>query len=255
MLGLFKKRKKKELSFEGLTHVKVDMHSHLLPGIDDGAANMEESIEMIKYLVDLGFEKLIMTPHIMSDFYKNTPEIVLGKLEEVREECQKQGIQIELEAAAEYYLDEGFIRKLENQEPLLTFGDQYILFETSFMNESQQFNHAVFTMQSQGLKPILAHPERYAYNFGNIAAYEEIHERGVLLQINLMSLTGYYGPPQKKMAQELIEKDLVSFIGTDCHKIKHAEVFKIARKTAGYHTLLQRGLKNNTLLTQVSGQH
>lgn len=249
MFGLFKKKKsRKKLSFEGLEHVYVDMHSHMLPGIDDGAESLEESIEMIQRFVNLGYKKLIMTPHVMSDFYKNTPEIILGKLAEVRAECKKQGIDIELEAAAEYYLDEGLISKLKNKEELLTFGDRYVLFETAFMSPSQQFDSVVFMMQSQGYKPVLAHPERYAYNFGKVEEFQEMHEKGVHLQINLMSLTGYYGPPQKKMAEELIAKGLVSFIGSDCHKNKHADVFEKARTSSGYHTLLQRNLKNNGLL-------
>ena len=248
MFGLFKKRRsKRTLSFEGLEQVNVDMHSHMLPGIDDGAANLEESIGMIKRFVALGYKKLIMTPHVMSDFYKNTPEIILGKLGEVRQECEKQGIDIELDAAAEYYLDEGFIRKLQNKEQLLTFGDNYVLFETSYMNASQQLDSTLFMMQSQGYKPVMAHPERYIYNFGKVNEFEELHEKGVFMQINLMSLTGYYGPPQKKMAEELIAKNIVSFIASDCHKEKHADVFEMARKTSGYHTLLQHGLKNNSL--------
>ncbi|MGB0523706.1 MAG: tyrosine-protein phosphatase [Flammeovirgaceae bacterium] len=249
MLGLFKKKRKAKLSFEGLDLVKVDMHSHLLPGIDDGAKTIEESLALIQRLVELGFTKLIMTPHIMSDFYRNTPEIILEKLDLVKQACQAEGIEVELEAAAEYYLDEGFIKKLDNQEKLLTFGDQYLLFETSYLNAPHQLDSAIFMMQSQGYKPVMAHPERYVYNFGKIDKFVEYHEKGVLMQVNLMSVLGYYGPPQKRMADELIEKGIVSFIASDCHKDRHLDAFGNALQSKQYHTMLQQGLLNNQLLS------
>lgn len=252
MFGLFKK-KKQPVSFDGLTHVQADMHSHLLPGIDDGSQNMEESISMIREMVGMGYQKLITTPHIMTDFYKNTPEIVLGKLEEVRAELIKQNIDVELEAAAEYYLDEGLIDKLERKEKLLTFGDNYLLFETSYMNESQQLDAAVFMMQSQGYKPVMAHPERYVYLFGKFEKIQKIYDRGVLLQVNINSLTGYYSKPSKILAEQLVQKGMVSFVGSDCHKDKHLEVLKDARKTSAYHSLLTQGcLLNNQLIGQMA---
>lgn len=254
MLGFFKKKRKKKLSFEGLDLVKVDMHSHLLPGIDDGAKTIEESLSMIKRFIELGYKRLIMTPHVMSDFYRNTPEIILGKLDLVREACKKEGLEIQLDAAAEYYLDEGFVKKLENKEELLTFGDRYLLFETSYLNAPHQLDTAIFMMQSQGYKPIMAHPERYVYNFGKVEKFEELYEKGVLMQVNLMSVVGYYGPPQKRMAEELIAKGIVNFIASDCHKDRHLDVFTTALKSRSYHTLLENGLMNNELLAhQVNG--
>jgi len=248
MFGLFKK-KKKAFSFEGLTQVQADMHSHLLPGIDDGSQNMEESIQMIQGFVDKGYRKLITTPHVMADFYRNTPEIILGKLEEVRAELAKRQIDIEIDAAAEYYLDEGLIYKLENQEKILTFGDNYVLFETSYMSASQQLDTAIFLMQSRGYKPVLAHPERYTYLFGNFEMLQRIYDKGVLLQVNINSLTGYYSKPSKDLAEELVEKGMVAFVGSDCHKDKHLEVLDDARQTRAYHTLLTQGkLKNNELI-------
>lgn len=252
MFSLFKRKRKKQLSFEGLEPVKVDMHSHLLPGIDDGAQNIEESVTMIRGFAELGYAKLIMTPHIMSDFYRNTPEIILGKLDEVREACQKEGINIQLEAAAEYYLDEGFVKKLENHESLLTFGDNYLLFETSYLNAPHQLDTAIFLMQSQGYKPVMAHPERYVYNFGKIEKFEELREKGVFMQLNLMSVMGYYGPPQKRMSQEFVDKQLVDFISSDCHKDRHLSVFSQALKSRMHHRLLQQGLLNNQLLGEIA---
>ena len=249
MFSFFKKKKRNSnLSFEGLPPIQVDMHSHLLPGIDDGSQNMEESIAMIQRFVDMGYKKLITTPHIMSDFYKNTPEIILGKRDEVRVELEKRGIEVELEAAAEYYLDEGLINKLSKKEKLLTFGDNYLLFETSYMNASANLGQAIFMMQSQGYKPVMAHPERYTYWYGKHEEIKEVWEKGVHMQVNLLSLVGYYSKPAKVIAEWLIENQMVSFVGTDCHREKHQDILMDVRKSKGYHSALQLNLLNNKLL-------
>jgi tyrosine-protein phosphatase YwqE len=252
--SLFGKKKKKEASpsFEGLEPMKVDMHSHLLPGIDDGAQNMEESLAMIERFVGMGYRKLITTPHIMSDFYRNTPEIIMGKLDAVRQEVAKRGWDVQLEAAAEYYLDEDFLDKLKKKEPLLTFGDRYLLFETSYMNANSYLGQAIFMMQSQGYKPVMAHPERYTYWFGKNQEIKEVWEKGVHMQVNLLSLSGYYSKPSKDIAEWLIDQKMVSFVGTDCHRDKHQDALEQVRKLGSYHKLLQLPLLNNRLLEQAA---
>ena len=107
----------------------IDIHSHLLPGIDDGVQTLEESIEVISGFANMGYKKLITTPHIMGDFFKNTPTIINAKLAEVRNALKENEINIEIEAAAEYYLDEHFINLIDADAPLLTFADSYVLFE------------------------------------------------------------------------------------------------------------------------------
>ena len=199
----------------------VDMHSHILPGIDDGSESLERSLELVRAMQALGYRKLIMTPHIMSDFYRNTPEIIREKLELLRGAVQVAGIQMELGCAAEYYLDEGLLEKLDNNEELLTFGDKYLLFETSFLNEPLNLREAIFMMRSKGYKPVLAHPERYTYFYGKFDALASLREQGVLFQPNLNSLTGYYSPGAKDYAERLIEEGLVDFLGSDTHGLKH----------------------------------
>lgn len=249
--GLFGKKKKKSapsIPIEDLPPMLVDMHSHLLPGIDDGAQNLEESMEMIRRFADMGYKKLITTPHVMADFYKNTTEGILRKRDEVREAMAKEGIDIELDAAAEYYLDEGLMKKLQNKEKLLTFGDNYLLFETSYMNASANLTQAVFMMQSQGYKPVLAHPERYTYWYGQFEEIEAIRDRGVHLQVNLMSFVGYYSRPAKDVADKIIDQKMASFIGTDCHRSKHQDVLDKVRRSSGYAKAMQLPLLNNQLL-------
>jgi len=213
MIGsLFRKKK----NFQGLLST-TDIHSHLLPGIDDGVQSIEESLEIIKGFKNLGFTKLITTPHIMFDFYKNNTEIILGKLAEVKSAMVNSNIDIELQAAAEYYLDEYFIELINSEERLLTFGSNYVLFELSFMAKPLTLKEAVFSMQTKGYKPVLAHAERYLYYHDNFADLQEVYNTGVLLQLNLLSLSGYYSTQVKRMAHKLLKANMISLIGSDCH--------------------------------------
>lgn len=241
--NFFKKKKKRQ----EVGPLKVDIHSHLLPGLDDGVQTMEESLELLRHFEALGYQKVYTTPHIMSDFYRNTPEGIRQQLTEVRKAAKEEQLQIEIEAAAEYYLDEVFFDQLNHPAELLTFGNNYLLFETGFINQPAILLEAIFKMQSQGLKPVLAHPERYAYLQGNYRMAADLAERGALLQINLNSLTGYYSPMAKKTAEKLIDDGLVSFVGSDMHNSKHMEALHDAINTTYFDKLLAQDLLNNSL--------
>jgi len=243
---LFKK-KEKLLESADLSVLHTDFHSHLIPGIDDGAQTMEDSIELIKGLVELGFKKIITTPHCMVDYYRNTPEIINSGLAKVQEELKNQKIDILLEAAAEYYLDDDFERKI-NAGEVLTFGNNYVLFELPFISEPPNLGQVLFTLQSMGYRPILAHPERYGFYYNEFEKYQEFVDRGVHLQINLMSLMGHYSPETKKVAEKLIDRGLVTFIGSDLHNVRQLDLLKLATKFPYLHQLLASGkLKNAEL--------
>ncbi len=245
MISLFKKKIE---SYGSIMPLNVDMHSHLLPAIDDGVETYEQSIAIIRQMIELGYKKLILTPHIMGDFYRNTPEIIMDKLDTLRDMIQTLGLEIELDAAAEYYLDEHFVKLLEKQKPILCFGKKkYVLFETSYINASPYFNHVVFMLQSQGYTPVLAHPERYLYLYDTFRKAIEWHEKGVLLQVNINSLSGYYSKQAKFFAEKLIDHKVVSFLGTDCHGEKHLRSLREARKIDTYKKALQQTVLNNTL--------
>jgi len=203
----------------------VDIHSHLIPGIDDGVETFEEAGEILRFMINLGYTKVVTTPHIMGDFYQNNPGIINEGLNELREYLKTEKIDIEVDAAAEYHLDEHFISLIENNEELLTIGNNYILFETPFMNEPVYLKETIFTLASKGYKPILAHPERYNYLLDNWSFIEELIDRGVFLQINLMSLSGHYSKPVQKMAEKLLKKQMVSFVGSDIHRPAHLDSF------------------------------
>lgn len=205
--------------------IQADMHSHLIPGIDDGAKTIEDSLEMIRFLHSLGYSKLITTPHVMSDYFRNTPEIIREGLAAVKEALREHQIPVSIEAAAEYYIDDGFMRKLE-EEPLLTFGDNYLLTEVSYINPPDNVREVLFRAQVLGYKPVLAHPERYPFWYRDLSEYQRFYDNGVVLQLNLNSLSGYYGPEAKKIGEKLIDMQIIGALGTDMHHSKHADALK-----------------------------
>ena len=228
------------------------MHSHLLPGLDDGAETVEHSLDLLRALRELGFRKLIMTPHIMGDFYKNTPESIRAALEQLRAAATAAGLgDVELDCAAEYYLDEFLGHKLADGTEMLTFGGdkRYLLFETSYMNEPLNLFETIFELKAQGYRPVLAHPERYTYLYGRFGEIEKLRQdHGVLLQVNLNSLAGYYSPAAKKVAEQLVDGGLVDFVGTDTHHLRHTDTL-LRRTLSQPHMakLRQLPLLNNTL--------
>lgn len=224
--------------------IQADMHSHLVFGIDDGAKTIEESLVLIEELMKMGYKKLITTPHIFRDLYFNSPDTIFPPLESVKKAIAERGWDIELQAAAEYYLDEHFEDLIEKRE-LLTFGNNYVLFEYSFDEEPASSKRAIFNLQLNGYKPILAHPERYVYMHNRFSRYEELVERDVFLQLNINSLHGHYGAEVKKMSEKMIDAGLISFIGTDCHHLGHLELLQQMRTNAHLKKLIESGrLKN-----------
>lgn len=244
---LFGGKKEEELP-EG-EPVFTDMHSHVLPGLDDGAENPEQSVELMQSLYSMGYRKLIMTPHIMGDFYKNTPEGIREKLLLLKKVALEAKIDLELDCAAEYYLDEWFIERLSNGSEILTFGgdNKYLLFETSYINKPINFREAIFAIQTAGYKAVLAHPERYTYLYNAWHELEEVRNLGVLFQLNINSLSGYYSGAAKKFAEQMIDARLVDFVGTDAHHTKHLRALERSRTASYYKKLLSLPLLNNTL--------
>lgn len=223
MLGFFKKKEKKTTPDFNYESIMVDMHSHVLPGIDDGAQNVGESIFLIKKMMDVGIKKIIATPHIMVDFYRNTPEIINAALETLKVELKKENIEIEIEAAAEHYFDETFEKRVDEKR-LMTMGDNYALFEYSFVSPPPNAFQVIQKMiEWGGYKPVLAHPERYSYM--TIGEMANLRSWGCNMQLNTISLTGYYGKDVKKKAEAMIDNDIVDFISSDMHHPRHAAAF------------------------------
>lgn len=244
--SIFGAFKKKEEPLPDFSFLGTDMHSHLIPGIDDGAKTIEDSIALIRELHGMGYKKFYTTPHIMSDYFRNTPEIINEGLANVRKAIEQEGIPVEIHAAAEYYIDDGFMRKLEN-EKLLTIGENYLLFEISYINCPENISEMIFRMQVLGYRPILAHPERYPFWYNNFEQYQTFRDQGVLLQVNLNSLGGYYGYDAKRIAEKLVEANQVDLLGTDCHHLKHIEGLKRTLKEKSLRKLSETNLLNSHL--------
>ncbi len=229
-----------------LSVIVTDIHSHLIPGIDDGVKDLDESLAMIRGFSALGYQKLVTTPHIMSDFYKNTPEIILGGLARVQEAIQKAGIPITIDAAAEYYLDEVLLKKIQT-EKLLTIGGKYLLFEISYVNPPDNLYNVIFEMNVKGYKPILAHPERYPFYYTKFEEYYRIKEAGALFQLNTNSLVGYYGAGAKKIAERMVDEKMIDFIGSDLHGERHLDALQKAVKEKYLAKLISQGVLNTSL--------
>jgi len=239
-MGLFDKK--------SMLSLEVDIHSHLIPNIDDGSQSMEQSIDMIRNLVGLGFKKVITTPHIHPR-YPNTPQIIMAGLEALQKAVHSSNIEIEVEAAAEYYVDESFYAKVREERAILSFGDAYVLVESSFMNKPIFFESVMFDLLARGYRPVLAHPERYQFLEGSIRWLEELKEMGVLFQVTLGSIGGYYGEKPLQMGKELIAKEMVDFLGSDLHREKHLPYLKKGLKSKETQRLIKKGqLKNKELL-------
>ncbi len=234
-----------------LSLLGTDMHSHVLPGLDDGAETLEHSLELLRELRALGYRKLVMTPHIMGDFYKNTPENIRAALAALRRAAAEADLaDMELECAAEYYLDEWFGPRLDRGDELLSFGGEqrYLLFETSYINEPFNLAETVFRLRSLGYQPVLAHPERYTYFYGRFEDLVKVRENGALLQLNLNSLAGYYSAGAKRVAEKLIDAGLVDLVGTDAHNLKHTTTLRDKTLQADYlRKLLALPLRNSSL--------
>jgi protein-tyrosine phosphatase len=230
-----------------LATLEVDIHSHLLPAIDDGVKDVTEAIGLISRFRELGYKKLITTPHIISDLYKNTPEIIDERLQIVRAALAEAKIDITLEAAAEYYLDESLLHSIKNNERLLTVANRYLLFETNFLMEPLLLKEFIFQASSKGYKVILAHPERYLYLHDHYEKIEDLLSRGVLLQLNLTSLTGHYSRPAQKLAMQLIDNKHVHFLGSDCHNQNHMDLIHKVQRHRYFEKALTLPLLNNTL--------
>jgi tyrosine-protein phosphatase YwqE len=222
----------------------VDIHSHLLPGIDDGAKTNEDTVQLMQTLNSYGFSEFITTPHVLTGMYNNTRHGILKTEETTYKHLHLNSISRPLKAAAEYILDETFV-ELFKKEPLLTLKDNYVLVEMSYLNPPIQLYEILFELQLAGYKPVLAHPERYLFYHQNFEEYKKLKKAGCLFQINLLSVTGYYGKPVLDICKKLLDNNLIDYTGSDVHHERHAQSFKnkiLLKK----HDALLAALNNNS---------
>lgn len=243
---LFRRKNKKEKL--DLSILSTDVHSHLLPGIDDGAPDMQTSLQLIRGMMELGYKKLVTTPHIMRDIYPNTRENIMEKLKQLKLEIKEKGLEVEIHAAAEYFLDENVEELLSDKKPLLTISGNMVLVEFSMVNPSFGLKPILFDMQMQGYTPVLAHPERYVYLERNKQFFDELKTIGCLFQLNILSLSGFYGKTVLDFAQYLARKNYYELIGTDLHNSRHLEALHDPRLMSSVSKILDSGKIINSQL-------
>jgi protein-tyrosine phosphatase len=244
MFSIFKKKlPATPVDFSAL---KTDMHSHLLPGIDDGAETINDSLKLINGLRELGFEQFITTPHTMWDMYKNTPETIHHSLGNLRQHINE----VPFKAASEYFLDDHFDEMLKQGEPLLTIHGKMVLVEFSFVSSPLNLKEKIFNLQIKGYTPILAHPERYQYFATQKKIYQELKDMGCLFQLNLLSLSGYYGKISSDLALWMIDQKMINLVGTDLHHQRHLDALRHSTAIMRpLKTLLDSGLLQNPALS------
>jgi protein-tyrosine phosphatase len=222
----------------------VDIHSHLLPGIDDGAKNIEDTISLLTSLKNNGFSQFITTPHSITGIWDNTPISIASKLEETKLLINETN----LKAAAEYMMDSFFFERIKKEEQLLTLKENYVLVEMSYLNAPIQLYDIIFEIQIQGYKPILAHPERYLFYNNNFEEFHKLKKNGCLFQLNLLSATGYYGVGVTKIAQKLLDAHLYDFVGSDVHHQKHVQSLR-TKVVLKNHQNLKPLMENNSFFS------
>lgn len=231
-----------------LSWLYADMHSHLIPGIDDGAPDMDTSIQLIKGLQELGYSKLITTPHVLWDVYANTSEQIKEGVAALQNAVKAEKIQMEITAAAEYFIDEHFESGLQDKTPLLPLSGNLVLVEFSMVTAPLDLLQILFQTQIQGYQPVIAHPERYIYLAGRRQFFDELKSAGCFFQLNLLSLTGHYGKSVQELAEYLCKKEYYDLAGTDLHNERHLTALQKLSASPTFLQLKDSGtLKNDQL--------
>lgn len=221
----------------------IDIHSHLLAGIDDGAKTFDDTLMLTKALQSFGISEFITTPHIIQHVWNNTAEQIKTKEAATIIELEKHQLTIPFRAAAEYMLDDNFVQLFQSEQ-LLTLKKNYVLVEMSYINAPIQLYAFLFDLQVSGYIPVLAHPERYLFYHNNFDEYQKLKKAGCLFQLNLLAVVGYYGKEIAKIAEKLLQKGMYDFVGSDVHHANHIAAFdqKIKLKDS---IALQEAIGNN----------
>ena len=249
MYSIFKQKPKlKEIIPNGY----VDIHSHILPGIDDGAETIKQSAELLQQLHSLGFSACIATPHINPGVWNNTPTIIKETFQQTRLNLEGSEKQILTHCASEYMLNDTFVETMAS-EPLMTLQGNYVLVELSYVNPPLALKEIIFEIRHKGYQPILAHPERYIYYHQNPKIYADLKNAGLLFQLNLLSTVGYYGPSVAKTADFLLKEEMINFVGSDIHHTKHAQAFS-QKLTLTSEKQLQQAMERNSFFATPKGE-
>jgi len=223
-----------------------DFHSHILYGLDDGAKTIEDTQSLINSLTDIGFDELSASPHTTPLVWENTKDGILAQYEKVKTEIPELAQQVKLRTASEYLMDESFLQRMQS-EKLLTIKDDYVLVEMSYINPPMGLYDILFQLKSEGYQPVLAHPERYNFYKNDFASFQRLKKAGCLFQMNVLSVTGYYGDGIAEVADYLLKENMYDFAATDVHHHKHIEAFQSKVKVKNYQAI-EKLFENNNIL-------
>lgn len=223
----------------------VDIHSHLLFGIDDGAKTIEDTGFLMQSLIDIGISKCITTPHTIEHVWDNTCDSILKKHLEVKTLLPELTSELSLGVASEYMINDHFISLFKSGQ-LLTLKEKYVLIEMSYLSPPLQLYEILFDLQIAGYQPVLAHPERYNFYHNNFSEYEKLKKSGCYFQLNLLSLVGYYGPEVSETAKKLLKKGMIDFTGSDVHHNNHIDAFSKRIKLNDFLPVSE-AMKNNSI--------
>lgn len=231
----------------------TDIHSHLLPGIDDGAKNLDDSMQLISKMYSYGIKNFVTTPHIFGGVYENTSEIIKAKLKVVQQELLNRGMEdINIRAASEYMMDELFMERLEADD-ILTLKDNLVLVELPYFNQPFNLYDVLFQIQLKGYKPVLAHPERYRYYHNDFQSYYRLKKAGCIFQLDLLSLLGQYGKSAQKIAEKILMNNLYDVVGSDVHNMNHINLLQTI-STIKNKEKLNHLLENNKKFSEVTSK-
>lgn len=204
----------------------IDIHNHILPGIDDGAKTVEDAVNLIKGFAAFGVHNFIATPHIMHNYHDNTPSKIQEALRVLQQDMTAQNIKhVSIAAAAEHMIDSNFEQLLEKRQ-VMPLGKEHLLIEMSYLQPPINFDEAVKAITHQWFFPVLAHPERYNFLHSRKRKYAEFKGQNILFQLNMLSLGDYYGKEVAKVAMTLVEEGMIDFIGSDVHHLDHLNALK-----------------------------
>ncbi|WP_207506508.1 tyrosine-protein phosphatase [Telluribacter humicola] len=234
-----------------ISSIRVDVHAHILPGLDNGAPLLDNSIRMAQVLVDAGITRVVATPHIMKGYYENSlPRIQQAKAELV-EELKRRKITLVVDLAAEYYVGEELLHQVNEGEPLLTFGVRgkkpYLLMETGILEEPKELEALIQGLVKRNIVPLLAHPERYVYLQNNFERAIELFRMGVLFQVDWQSFHGREDRHIQKFVERMVDYRMVSFVGTNLRNEDQMPQLIDAASQPYFRLMTEIGLLNNEL--------
>ncbi len=243
MFNFFKKKEKAKLFYS------TDVHSHMLPGVDHGAKDIDNALELIQAQIEMGVNKFVLTPHITKSTFENTPYTIKNAYETFRKTLEDTELDIQIAVSAEYRLDEFSLDQFD-KDMYLPMPKNHLLLENAYQQERIDLDDIIFNVQLKNFTPILAHPERFHYYAYKKQRFQQLHDAGTLFQVNIMSFAGYFGNTARNNAEWLLQNNLIDFLGSDIHNMEHVQVINDYIKTKDYRKIaskLNGRILNDTL--------